>query len=116
MTDSDNCQVLEHPDLVFETSQFCFDQVCIHVTRALAYRGLNFPAALQGLFLWPAAEAVAEYAACRPEAFEAKKVIEIGAGVGLLGLTIASLQPSPAKVVVTDGSQDAVDLIGFNIR
>lgn len=111
-----DCPVLEHPDVVFETSWFCFGQVDVQVTRGLAYQGVKFPAALQGLFVWPAAEAVAEYVVCRAEMFAGKRVIEVGAGVGLLGLTIAGLKLSPAKVVVTDGSQDAVDLIDYNIR
>lgn len=52
-----------------------------------------------GVVLWPAAIALAHDVASRPEAFQGKRVLELGAGTGLPGIIAASLG---GRVVQTD--------------
>lgn len=50
-----------------------------------------------------------------PEVTEGKKVIELGAGVGLVGL-VAALCTNARSVVVTDGDQEVVKFIRHNVE
>lgn len=107
-------------ELIFMSSQFDTrhgsQTINLNLRHAIAFKGQNFPKNIQGLFLWPAAEAMAEFSLQNAHLFVNKSIIEIGAGIGLLGLSIASLRPSPERVVLTDGCQAAVDLIQDNMR
>ena len=64
-----------------------------------------------GVVLWPAAVALAHDVAARPEAFRGRRVLELGAGVGLPGIVAASLG---ARVVQTDKQQLALDVCRRN--
>jgi predicted nicotinamide N-methyase len=52
-----------------------------------------------GVALWPAAIALANDVAARPDAFRGKRILELGAGTGLPGIVAASLG---GRVVQTD--------------
>ena len=62
---------------------------------------------LLGLDVWPAALELCEYLARYPEIVVNKKVIELGAGVGLPGLLAAKIGAS--HVTLTDYEQSVVD-------
>ncbi|GMH42993.1 hypothetical protein BSKO_10915 [Bryopsis sp. KO-2023] len=113
--------ILDHPELVFQKRVFSFAKerggaISVGLQCAIAYAGSQFPRSLQGVFLWPAAEALSEFSAANSSRFSGKKVLELGAGAGLLGLTIAKCDPPPLKVVITDGSALAVELLRENLR
>jgi predicted nicotinamide N-methyase len=62
--------------------------------------------------IWPAAKALSIFLSDNPEFIQAKKVLEIGAGIGLPSFLIAN---KVNKVMISDHSIDAVDLIQKNI-
>ena len=64
-----------------------------------------------GVVLWPAAIALAYEIASRPEAFQAARVLELGAGTGLPGIVAASLG---ARVVQTDRQELAMHVCRRN--
>lgn len=120
MTDGIGRSFQEQQDVIFKTSQLKLklgEQTAnLSMRHAIAYLGHNFPKDLQGLFLWPASEAMAEFSLQNAHLFANKKVVEIGSGTGLFGLAIASVRPSPEKVLLTDGCQASVDLLEMNVR
>lgn len=68
----------------------------------------NFP---YGLMLWASAIGLAEWLTENPKAVAGKQVLEIGAGIGLVGLVAASLG---AEVVQTDYQTEALELCRWN--
>jgi methyltransferase-like protein 23 len=77
-----------------------------------------------GVALWPAAIALAHEVASRPDGFEGRRVLELGAGTGVPGIVAASCG---AHVVQTDrhdvamcmcmrnGSHNAIDTIDYRL-
>lgn len=63
--------------------------------------------------LWPSAIAMAQFLKDEPGWIQNKKVIEIGAGIGLPSLGIASIA---REIIVSDYSQEAVELAQKNIN
>jgi predicted nicotinamide N-methyase len=68
----------------------------------------NFP---YGLMLWPSAVGLAEWLSRAPSQIQGKRVLEIGAGVGLAGLAARALG---AEVTQTDFQADALTLCRHN--
>lgn len=64
-----------------------------------------------GVALWPSGIALAHEIANRPEAFDGRTVLELGAGIGLPGIVAAGLG---ARVVQTDNHELAVYLARRN--
>jgi methyltransferase-like protein 23 len=58
-----------------------------------------------GVVMWPAAIALAHEIATRPDEFRGRRVLELGAGIGLPGIVAASLG---ARVVQTDRQEGAL--------
>ncbi|CAM9344878.1 unnamed protein product [Choristocarpus tenellus] len=67
-----------------------------------------------GASVYPAAYVIAEYLERHPELIKGKKVIELGAGTGFLGIAAAVLGAS--EVCITDGDEGLLDLIADNVR
>lgn len=78
------------------------------------FKGKQFDAKQQGLYLWPGAERLCRFAAYNPHLFAQKRVIELGAGAGLGSAVVAQLGPS--ELVVTDGSEQVMDLLRRNVN
>jgi predicted nicotinamide N-methyase len=68
----------------------------------------NFP---YGLMLWASAIGLAEWLTENPATVAGKRVLEIGAGIGLVGLVAASLG---AAVAQTDYQTEALELCRWN--
>ncbi|MBV9879681.1 MAG: methyltransferase domain-containing protein [Gemmatirosa sp.] len=64
-----------------------------------------------GVALWPAAIALAHDVAARPDAFDGRRVLELGAGTGLPGIVAASLG---AHVVQSDRKALALEVCRRN--
>lgn len=64
-----------------------------------------------GVALWPAAIALAHEVASRPEAFQGRRVLELGAGTGMPGIVAASLG---GQVVQTDRQEMAMSVCKRN--
>ncbi|CAM9497499.1 unnamed protein product, partial [Discosporangium mesarthrocarpum] len=67
-----------------------------------------------GASVYPAAYVLAEYLERHPEIIKGKKVIELGAGTGFLGIAAAVLGAS--EVCITDGDKGLLRLITENVR
>ncbi len=63
--------------------------------------------------IWPAAKALSIFLSDNHEFIQAKKVLEIGAGIGFPSFSIAD---KAKEILITDHSMDAVDLIQKNIE
>jgi len=62
--------------------------------------------------IWPSSKAMTQFLAIEPQWVKGKKVLEVGAGVGLPSFAIAHLA---REVIVTDHAAEAVELINKNI-
>ena len=63
--------------------------------------------------IWPSSKAMSQFLTLEPQWIKGKKILEIGAGVGLPSFAIAHLS---REVIVSDHSQEAVELINKNIN
>ncbi len=62
--------------------------------------------------IWPAAKAMTSFLQKEPQWITNKRVLEIGAGIGLPSFTIAD---KTSSIIISDYSPDAVELIQKNI-
>lgn len=62
--------------------------------------------------VWPSASALTEWLLRHPEYVQGKRVLEIGAGIGLPAFSVAHLA---ASVIISDHATDAVSLMEKNI-
>lgn len=62
--------------------------------------------------IWPSSKAMSQFLAIEPEWVRGKKILEVGAGLGLPSFAIAHLA---TEVIVTDHASEAVSLINKNI-
>lgn len=63
--------------------------------------------------IWPASKAMSAFLRMEPQWIIGKKVLEIGAGIGLPSFSIAHLA---REVIVTDHAPSAIELINKNIN
>lgn len=68
-----------------------------------------------GLTLWRAADYLCDYQVKNVEMFEGKRILELGAGLGLNGI-LAWRMTKNSSVIVTDGDTDALVLLRQNIE
>lgn len=66
-----------------------------------------------GLTLWRASKLLCNYMCSNPDCVEKKRVLEIGAGLGLCGLLAYHLRAS--SVVMTDGDTDVLAEMRYNV-
>ncbi|GBG26194.1 Protein N-lysine methyltransferase METTL21A [Hondaea fermentalgiana] len=63
--------------------------------------------------VWPSAEEMARYFTANPSLVRGKRILELGSGTGLCGITMARL--GAASVVLTDYNEASVELLQENI-
>lgn len=63
--------------------------------------------------IWPSSIAMSAFLNENPQWIENKKILEIGAGIGLPSFSIASLAK---EVIISDHAADAIDLMNKNIK
>lgn len=68
-----------------------------------------------GFSLWPGAMLLAEYALSKPEVFDGKSLVEMGAGVGL-SAAIIPYASSPRRFVTTDYLAEILRLLAGNLQ
>jgi predicted nicotinamide N-methyase len=68
-----------------------------------------------GQYLWPAAAFMGRYLQDNWDYLKARKVLELGAGVGLAGI-LASKLPGTEQVVLTDYDHGSLELLTQNIQ
>jgi len=64
---------------------------------------------------WEAGHFLAEYALANPSLFKEKRILELGSGIGLTGLTIAA-QCSPEEILMTDHNDEVIANLRYNVR
>lgn len=67
-----------------------------------------------GLTLWRAGDFLSEYMYQDRGRFAGKSIIELGSGLGLIGILASYL--TDKKVVITDGDDDTIDLLVANCK
>ncbi|KAK3242072.1 hypothetical protein CYMTET_48216 [Cymbomonas tetramitiformis] len=65
--------------------------------------------------LWPAEEALTHFCVKNSHIFRDKRVLELGAGVGLAGIALAAMGIAK-EVVLTDGNPTCVDVLQENLE
>eukprot|EP01120_Amphizonella_sp_Union-15-10_P016767 TRINITY_DN9043_c0_g1_i2.p1 TRINITY_DN9043_c0_g1~~TRINITY_DN9043_c0_g1_i2.p1 ORF type:complete len:250 (+),score=36.90 TRINITY_DN9043_c0_g1_i2:100-750(+) len=66
-----------------------------------------------GLKLWPATKALCRYILENQEKFQKRKILELGSGAGLSGLLVSHFCET---VLLTDGNDECLELLGRNIN
>mmetsp|Transcript_7866 Transcript_7866/g.14472 ORF Transcript_7866/g.14472 Transcript_7866/m.14472 type:complete len:274 (-) Transcript_7866:194-1015(-) len=64
--------------------------------------------------VWPSAQEMCRYFVKHPQLVEGKRILELGSGTGLCGITLAYL--GAKQVVLTDYNEAAVNLIRDNVE
>lgn len=82
----------------------------IYTERTAAGEKIDFPFWAR---VWPSAEALIAFLAADPSLTTGKSVLELGAGIGAPGLSVAG---RANNVLITDHSAEAVALLNKNIR
>lgn len=68
-----------------------------------------------GCTTWSAGFYLAEFALTNPEIFVGKRVLELGAGAGVLGVVISRL-PGVKELILTDGNEETLENLRGNLR
>ena len=90
--------------LTSETSVTCLEEV----------KKMSNEEASTGLVTWQAAPALLAYISGQD--FQFKKIVELGSGVGLLGLGILQLLPNIQSYTFTDFSPQVLDILNANVN
>eukprot|EP00980_Cylindrotheca_fusiformis_P006493 scaffold1378_cov137-Cylindrotheca_fusiformis.AAC.6 len=67
-----------------------------------------------GLSIWSASLVLARW--LHTKSWDNSTIVELGAGCGVPGLTVASCNPNPRRVFVTDLNPQTVENLGYNIK
>ncbi|PRP87678.1 hypothetical protein PROFUN_02378 [Planoprotostelium fungivorum] len=71
----------------------------------------------EGKLVWPASEILCQYIChlshTHPNLFRGKKILEVGSGQGLVGMTASLFSSSPP--ILTDYDEDAIELLEANL-
>ena len=66
-----------------------------------------------GSRIWPGAEVLSEYILCAPPFWTGKTVLELGAGLGLCGMIVASIG---GNATISDGNDQLLQVVNANIK
>ncbi|KAF9294464.1 hypothetical protein BGZ74_011258 [Mortierella antarctica] len=91
---------------------YCLDRNCDKVVTVMEEQ-TTISSGTTGLRTWEASFWLAEYLIAHPDLLSGKNVIDIGCGVGFLGISCAML--GAKKVVLTDGNTDVLTMAKENI-
>ncbi|KAG8497615.1 hypothetical protein CXB51_008931 [Gossypium anomalum] len=122
------CQLLNH-DHESRDAQFCYTLPTQGCPKLVLTQRLNNNADLTDFEIcnrhnidntgivcqWPSEDVLAYYCLAHADMFRSKRVIELGSGYGLAGLTIAATTEA-LEVVISDGNPQVVDYILHNIN
>ncbi|PPR99805.1 hypothetical protein GOBAR_AA20860 [Gossypium barbadense] len=122
------CQLLNH-DHESRDAQFCYTLPTQGCPKLVLTQRLNNNADLTDFEIcnrhnidntgivcqWPSEDVLAYYCLSHADMFRSKRVIELGSGYGLAGLTIAATTEA-LEVVISDGNPQVVDYILHNIN
>lgn len=91
-------------------------QVCQSPRRVIVPLNcsLNMLEGDTGCCIWPSGLYLSEFILSSPEVFSIKKCVELGSGVGLVGICLAHLKPS--KVVLSDGDPSTLANLKLNLE
>ncbi|XP_061906274.1 protein-lysine N-methyltransferase EEF2KMT [Entelurus aequoreus] len=87
----------------------CGGTVSLLENRALISEGTT------GLVTWEAALYLAEWALDHPQTFTSRKILELGSGLGLTGVTVCR-SCSPSKYVFSDAHRSVLQRLEDNVR
>ena len=97
----------------YETFEFHFDpDIGITLTGFKEENGQTLNST--GLTIWRASHLLCDYLVANPEFVKGKKVLELGAGLGLCGILSYHLQAN--KITLTDGDTDTLANMRINVN
>ena len=67
-----------------------------------------------GISIWRGSEILCSFLLSNPEVVRSKRVLEIGAGVGLCGIVCATWT-KPASIIITDGDLKVLNNLRYNV-
>eukprot|EP00966_Prymnesium_polylepis_P159552 3687214-Prymnesium_polylepis.1 len=74
------------------------------------------PLGTSGYVYVPCSFTMVEHVLARaPELLEGRRVVELGAGLGLIATVLQQWAPPPARLLATDGDQRVVPLLAANL-
>jgi predicted nicotinamide N-methyase len=83
-------------------------------TRKIAIRKMKMHNEV-GTKIWTAGVFLSEFCAQNSYLFNNADVVELGAGVGITGLTLAANDSPPSRVIMTDFSDDTMENLNYNL-
>ncbi|KAJ3353575.1 hypothetical protein HDU83_006653 [Entophlyctis luteolus] len=100
----------------FQSCTDCGETVCVRLRARQSFGRTQFTVADQGQFLWPAAEVLSQFLVDhgRQESLHGRRVLELGAGVGLVSC-VALKSLSPVSLVATDFDESTVHILRQNL-
>ena len=94
----------------YEVMHFDYDPL----PGTISIRGKEDEGNSTGLGLWLGSEVLCQYMLEHQELIKGKRILELGAGLGLCG--IVAYQLGAAKVIMTDGDKAVLDNLRFNVE
>ncbi|KAG0281804.1 Protein fam86a [Linnemannia exigua] len=91
---------------------YCLDRSCNKVVTVMEEQ-TTISAGTTGLRTWEASYWLAEHLIAHPELLAGKNVVDVGCGVGFLGIACALL--GAKRVALTDGNHDVLAMVQKNI-
>lgn len=68
-----------------------------------------------GTKIWTAGMFLSEFCVQHSDMFKSANVVELGAGVGITGLTLAASESPPERIIMTDFSRDTMENLHYNV-
>lgn len=96
----------------YETKEYNFSKLPTK-EKSIRLRGQSDIQISTGLALWLGSEVLCEHLTNYPNLVKGKKVLELGAGLGLCG--IASHLLGASRVLMTDGDTDVLENLRYNV-
>ncbi|PIA26976.1 hypothetical protein AQUCO_08400027v1 [Aquilegia coerulea] len=107
---------------VCKTFSFLFPQDCVELPSCPKSMALKIPVQCSlnmldggtGCWIWPSSLYLSEFILSYPEIFTTKYCLEVGSGVGLVGICLTIAKAS--KVILTDGDMSTLATLKLNLE
>ncbi|KAJ3297617.1 hypothetical protein HDU79_002791 [Rhizoclosmatium sp. JEL0117] len=105
---------MDRQDFTFDSIDSNTPSIQVSLVIDTGYSGSQFHVEEQGLYLWPSAAPLAKLMVQQPERIKGKRILELGAGVGLTTCVAAKLEPT--LLVATDFDSNTLSRLSLNLH